>query len=72
MFSLIKHDIQMEKPLAATPEDADTIVSAAEAAGTLSVGMNIGMRWNPALSELRRQRPLKAVGAQREERERSP
>lgn len=50
-----KH-VLMEKPLAATPEDADAIVAAAEAAaGTLSVGMNIGMRWNPALAELRRQ-----------------
>jgi predicted dehydrogenase len=48
-----KH-VLMEKPLAATPADADAIVGAAEAAEALQVGMNIGMRWNPALHELRR------------------
>ena len=50
-----KH-VLLEKPLAATPADADTIVAAAEAALQRGqhVGMNIGMRWNPGLHELRR------------------
>jgi len=48
--------VLMEKPLAAKPEDADAIVNAAELAQQKgqSVGMDIGMRWNPALHELRR------------------
>lgn len=42
-----KH-VLLEKPLAATPADADAIVDAAEAAAAeqgLHLGMNIGMRW---------------------------
>eukprot|EP00933_Yihiella_yeosuensis_P033334 TRINITY_DN27065_c0_g1_i1.p1 TRINITY_DN27065_c0_g1~~TRINITY_DN27065_c0_g1_i1.p1 ORF type:complete len:381 (-),score=66.30 TRINITY_DN27065_c0_g1_i1:238-1320(-) len=50
-----KH-ILLEKPLAATPEDADIIVKASVEAADRGqwLGMNIGMRWNPALHELRR------------------
>lgn len=48
-----KH-VLLEKPLAATPQDANAIVEAAEAAEGLHIGMDIGMRWNPALHELRR------------------
>jgi predicted dehydrogenase len=50
-----KH-VLLEKPLAALPADADAIVAAAEAARARGqhVGMNIGMRWNPGLHELRR------------------
>ena len=50
-----KH-VLLEKPLAAAPADADAIVAAAEAAlqHGQHVGMNIGMRWNPGLLELRR------------------
>lgn len=49
-----KH-VLLEKPLASSPGDADAIVAAAEAARErgLHVGMNIGMRWNPALHKLR-------------------
>jgi predicted dehydrogenase len=58
-----KH-VLLEKPLAATPEDADAIVDAAEAAAGLHIGMDIGMRWNPALRELRRLAVAeKAIGA---------
>lgn len=48
--------VLLEKPLAAKPEDADAIVHAAEQAhrNGQAVGMDIGMRWNPALHELRR------------------
>ena len=50
-----KH-VLIEKPLAASPADADAIVQAAEAAAGRGqwLGMDIGMRWNPALHELRR------------------
>jgi predicted dehydrogenase len=52
-LQLGKH-VLMEKPLAASPEDADAIVAAAEAvAGKQWVAMDIGMRWNPALRMLR-------------------
>lgn len=51
-----KH-VLLEKPLASTPEDADKIVSIAEAALEQGqhVGMNIGMRWNPACIQMRQQ-----------------
>ena len=50
-----KH-VLLEKPLAASAADADAIVAAAEAATARGVrlGMNIGMRWNAALREMRR------------------
>ena len=49
-----KH-VLLEKPVAATAADADAIVTAAEAAApALHLGLDIGMRWNPALHELRR------------------
>ena len=50
-----KH-VLLEKPLAASGADADAIVTAAEAAAARGVrlGMNIGMRWNAALREMRR------------------
>ena len=50
-----KH-VLLEKPLAATAEDADAIMAAAAEAADrgLFVGLDIGMRWNPALHELRR------------------
>ena len=50
-----KH-VLLEKPLASSAADADAIVDAAEAASARGqhVGMNIGMRWNPGLHELRR------------------
>lgn len=50
-----KH-VLLEKPLAATPGDADAIVAAATAAERRGVqlGMDIGMRWNRALLEMRR------------------
>ena len=44
----------MEKPLAASAEDADAIVAAADGSKQL-VGMDIGMRWNPALAALRQE-----------------
>lgn len=65
-----KH-VLLEKPLAALPADADAIVAAAEAAREQGqhVGMNIGMRWNPALHELRRlaltERSLGAISSAR-------
>ena len=48
--------VLLEKPLAATPADADAIVAAAERAGQRgqALGLDIGMRWNPAIAELRR------------------
>lgn len=49
-----KH-VLLEKPLASTAADADAIVAAAAAAeirGTW-LAMNIGMRWNAALQEMR-------------------
>ena len=50
-----KH-VLLEKPLAATAADADAIVD--DAADALSrgvvLGMNVGMRYNPALLEMRR------------------
>lgn len=48
--------VLLEKPLAATGGDADAIVAAADAAEPrgLFVGVDIGMRWNAALHELRR------------------
>ena len=50
-----KH-VLLEKPLAATPADADAIVAAAEVAARRGVclGMNIGMRYNDAIHEMRR------------------
>ena len=50
-----KH-VLLEKPLAATPADADAIVEAASAAAARGVHthMNIGMRFNAALHEMRR------------------
>ena len=61
-----KH-VLLEKPLAAVPADADAIVAAAEAARARGqhLGMNIGMRWNPGLHELRRLAlgPERALGA---------
>jgi len=50
-----KH-VLLEKPLASTGEDADALVDAAEAAARrgLHTQMNIGMRYNAAISELRR------------------
>ena len=50
-----KH-VLLEKPLAATPADADAIVAAAVAAEARNVhtSMNIGMRYNKALIEMRR------------------
>jgi predicted dehydrogenase len=50
-----KH-VLLEKPLAATADDADAIVQAAEAAAARGVqtNMNIGMRYNAALVEMRR------------------
>ena len=50
-----KH-VLLEKPLAASGADADAIVAAGEAAAANGVclGMNIGMRWNAALWEMRR------------------
>ena len=50
-----KH-VLLEKPVAASGSDADAIVEAAEAAAVrgVRVGMNIGMRWNEALREMRR------------------
>lgn len=52
-----KHVI-LEKPLAASPEDADAIVEAAEAAletSGLCTSLNIGMRWNAALARMRQE-----------------
>ena len=48
-----KH-VLLEKPLAATPQDADAIVEAAEAAIARGVhtSMNIGMRYNTALHRM--------------------
>lgn len=50
-----KKHVLLEKPLAATREDADAIVAAAEEAARagLHVGVNIGMRWNEALARMR-------------------
>jgi predicted dehydrogenase len=50
-----KH-VLLEKPVAASGADADAIVEAAEAAAVrgVRVGMNIGMRWNAALRQMRR------------------
>jgi hypothetical protein len=47
--------VLLEKPLAATPADADAIVAAAERAAQRgqALGLDIGMRWNPALSVLK-------------------
>jgi predicted dehydrogenase len=48
-----KH-VLLEKPLAATMDDADAIVAASDAAAASCVlAMNIGMRYNEALRELR-------------------
>ena len=46
--------VLLEKPLAATPADADASVAAAERAAQRgqALGLDIGMRWNPALSVL--------------------
>lgn len=52
-----KKHVLLEKPLASTADDADAIVRAAESAQAacgLRVGMNIGMRYNEALSTMRR------------------
>jgi predicted dehydrogenase len=52
-----KKHVILEKPLAVSEEDCYTIVNAAEAAhlsGGLVVNVNIGMRFNAALIELRR------------------
>ena len=51
-----KH-VLLEKPLASTAADADAIVAAAAAAETRGtwLAMNIGMRWNAALQEMRNQ-----------------
>ena len=50
-----KH-VLLEKPVAASGDDADAIVAAAEAAAArgVHVGMNIGMRWNRALRKMRK------------------
>ena len=51
-----KH-VLLEKPLASSAADADAIVAAAEAAALqrrATLGMNIGMRYNAALHQLRR------------------
>ena len=50
-----KH-VLLEKPLASTAADADAIVAAAESAERrgLFVGMNIGMRYNEAVVQMRR------------------
>jgi len=49
-----KH-VLLEKPLAATAQDADDIVNAAEDAKKRGIitSMNIGMRWNEALHHMR-------------------
>ena len=48
--------VLLEKPLAASPADADALVAVAEQAKNrgLHLGLNIGMRWNEALIEMRR------------------
>ena len=58
-----KH-VLLEKPLASTAQDADTIVEAAAAARArgVHVSMNIGMRYNAALREMRRLTSSGALG----------
>ena len=46
--------VLLEKPLAACGADADAIVAAAENATACVLGVNIGMRWNRAVHELRK------------------
>ena len=49
-----KH-VLLEKPIAATREDTDLIIAAHDnASPNCALAMNIGMRYNPALHELRR------------------
>jgi predicted dehydrogenase len=59
-----KH-VLLEKPLAATSADADAIVAAADAAKLEGVvcGLNIGMRYNHAVREMRRCIATSTVGA---------
>ena len=54
--------VLLEKPLAATPQDADAIVAAAEEAAQHGqvLGMDIGMRWNPALVKALARAPHKS------------
>ena len=51
-----KH-VLLEKPLASNLADADAIVAAADKADAqgLQIGVNIGMRWNQAILEMRQQ-----------------
>jgi len=59
-----KH-VMLEKPLAASPEDADAIVAAAEEAAKHGkhTSINIGMRWNSALHRMRRELAEGRIGA---------
>jgi predicted dehydrogenase len=49
-----KH-VLLEKPIAASAEDADTIVALSESAAARGIilGMDIGMRWNKAIHKMR-------------------
>ena len=49
-----KKHVLLEKPLASTAEDADTAVRLSEKSPSCVCGMNIGMRYNKALHEMRR------------------
>ena len=55
--------VLLEKPIAASSTDGEEIVAAAQAAERRGVylGMNIGMRWNGAITELRRRLHREAV-----------
>jgi len=58
-----KH-VVLEKPLAASPEDADAIVAAAEVAAKHGshTSVNIGMRWNSALHRMRQELAAGRIG----------
>ena len=58
-----KH-VLLEKPLASTAADADALVAAAEAANARGIrtSMNIGMRFNRAVAEMRRLLQESATG----------
>ena len=61
-----KKHVLLEKPLAATADDADVMVRLAQSAPDCVCGMNIGMRYNEAVHVLREKIQAGALGAIRQ------